>query len=127
MTSTGKYFIGLQTLYNQIGNMQGNLSFIDSTLTSIVPTGTVGSATITTSNAAKSAINVIPTGSAGGKVPAYNYRKPFSSSSALLTLPSKMPDDLGSTNILDSNSVIYVAFNGISTIQNIVYQVIDGA
>ncbi len=85
MTSTGKYFIGLQTLYNQIGNMQGNLSFIDSTLISIVPTGTVGLATITTSNAAKSAIDVIPTGSVGGKVPAYNYGKPFNSLGATVT------------------------------------------
>ena len=127
VTSTGKYFIGLQTLYNQIGNMQGNLSFIDSTLTSIVPTGTVGLETITRSNAAKSAINLIPTGTLAGKVPAYNYGTPFTTSGAPVTLPSKMPDDLGSTNIVDSNSVIYVAYNGISTIQNIVYQVIDGA
>ena len=57
VTSTGKYFLGLQTLYSKIGIMQGNLSFIDSTLTSIVPTGTVGLETITRSNAAKSAIN----------------------------------------------------------------------
>ena len=127
VTSTGKYFLGLQTLYSKIGIMQGNLSFIDSTLTSIVPTGTVGLETITRSNAAKSAIDVIPTGSAGGKVTAYNYGTPFDAPMASQTLPSKMPDDLGSTNIIDSNSVIYVAYNGISTIQSIVNQVTSGA
>jgi hypothetical protein len=127
VTSTGKYFVGLQTLYNQIGNMQNNLTFIDTTLSSIVPTGAVGGATIGASSAAKSGIDFIPTGTAGGKVPAYNYRTPFTTPGAPLTLPSKMPDDLGSTNNADANSVIYVAYNGISTIQNIVNQVIGGA
>jgi hypothetical protein len=129
VTSTGKYFVGLQTLYNQIGNMQNNLTFIDTTLTSIIPggTGTVGGATIGASSVAKSGIDAIPTGTAAGKVPAYNYGTPFTTPSALQTLPSKMPNDLGSTNIADANSVIYVAYNGISTIQSIVNQVIGGA
>jgi hypothetical protein len=127
VTSTGKYFVGLHTLYNQIGNIQGNLTFIDTTLTSIVPTGAVGSATITESNSAKSAIDQIPTGSAGGKVPAFNYGTPFTTASAPLTLPSRMPNDLGSTNMADSNSVIFLAYDGISTIQSIVNQVTSGA
>jgi hypothetical protein len=77
--------------------------------------------------AAKSAIDAIPTGTAAGKVPAYNYGIPFTTPSAPQTLASKMPDDLGSTNNADANSVIYVAYNGISTIQSIVNQVIGGA
>jgi len=77
--------------------------------------------------AAKSAIDAIPTGTAAGKFPAYNYGTPFNMSGAPQTLASKMPDDLGSTNNADANSVIYVAYNGISTIQSIVNQVIGGA
>jgi hypothetical protein len=127
ISTNGKYFVGIQTLYNQIGNIQNNLTNIDTTLTSIVPTGAVAMATTAAWTAAKTAIDQLPTGTAAGKYAAYNYKTPFDSAAATLTLPSKMPNDLGSTNAADSSSAIYIAYNGLIAIQDVINQVTGGA
>ncbi len=127
VTDSNKYFIGLKPLYNSITTIKNNLSNIDTQFTSIIPTGPTATATMTAFATAQGAIDLIPTNAAGGRVSAYNYKTPFDSAAATLTLPSTFPNALGSTGAADSSTAIYASYNGLAVIQNVINQITFGA
>ena len=127
VTDTGKYFIGLNPLYNSITTIKNNLSNIDTQFTNIIPAGAAALATANAASAAQTQIDKIPTNVALGKVTAYNYKTAFDNAAATATLASTMPNALGSINAADSSSAIYLSYNGIGTIQNAINQITGGA
>ena len=110
VSTAGTFFIGVRTLERELGVLNSN---IDSMGTQLSNVGS-GGATIIAANGnatdAKDKIDKIPTGSAGGKVTAFTYGSPFNSGSPGSTVSSLMPDQLGSTNVADAASKVYIAY-----------------
>lgn len=87
--------------------MSTNLIAINTSLSDVGSSGAVTSDSNTKAGTAKGDVDVIPDGSAGGSVAAFNYDSAFDVSSGGTNIPSTFPNDLGSTNILDTGSKIY--------------------
>ena len=108
VSTAGTFFIGVRTLERELGVLNSN---IDSMGTQLSNVGS-GGATIKAANEndAKYKIDKIPTGSAGGRIVNYTYASPFNSGSPGSTVSSLMPDQLGSTNVADAASKVYIAY-----------------
>ena len=127
VTESGKYFTGIKTLSTSLTTVKNNLTNIDAQFSTIIPTGATALATTNAYNAARTAIDIIPTNAAAGKVSAYNYKTAFNNAAGTLTLPSTLPNALGSTNAADSTSAVYLTYTGLATIQSVIDQITVGA
>lgn len=127
VTTTGKFFVGLRTLYNQIGTIKTGLGTVDTQLTAIIPTGPTFSAVYGTGTSARDSIGVLPSGTNATRMPAYNYKTPFDSVAATATLPSDFPATLGSNAAADAGTPTYLTYVALDTIQTSLNQIAGGA
>lgn len=67
---------------------------------------------------AKNHIDLIPNGFAGQRKATFNYLTPFDASTAQTSLPSSLPQNLGSTASGDAATPIYLATAGIQIVQD---------
>jgi hypothetical protein len=100
VTNSGSsFFAGLKEINNQLGHLNGNLTSINSTMATIIPSSGNISTTITRGNTALSNIQKIPNNAnSGGNMANIAYNTPFTSSSPTGTINSIFPSILGSSN-----------------------------
>lgn len=92
------YFLGMNTLSTQLGYISGNMSTINNSLTQL--TNSAGTNMTTILGQATTAMNnvdLVPTGVAGGTMPAFTYMTPFTSAAAATPISSTFPTVLGTT------------------------------
>jgi hypothetical protein len=128
VTSTGHFFIGLRTLYNQVDTIKNGLGTVATQLNLVVPTGAVAIAIGTTGTAAKDGMGLFPSqGTNATRMTAFNYKTPFDSAGATATLPSNLPAELGSNNAADAGTPIYNAYVAIDTMVTSLGEISTGA
>lgn len=116
VTSTGHFFVGVRTLYNQIDTIKNGLGTVATQLNSVVPTGAVSIAVGTTGTGAKDGMGSFASlGTNATRMAAFNYKTPFDSGAATATLPSNLPAELGSNNVADAGTPIYNAYVALDT------------
>ena len=106
VTTAGTFFIGINPLYTEMINLNNNMGDISGNLSSIGTGGGQTSTTLGDAATAKNAIDVIPDGTPGGNVAGYNYNSPFNANTG--TIPSTMPDELGSST--SAGSLVFLAY-----------------
>lgn len=120
VTKDHKFFVGARTLASKITDIQNNLATISSNVNSV---STAINNANSAFNTAKNSIDLIPTGATGGKVAAFTYNTPLNANPTSSSIPSKLPDDLGSINSADNASAIYLVTDALTQIQNGLNQV----
>ena len=108
------FFLGLNQLHTQLGNLNGNLSTINSSMANL-QTGSANMTAVLTAgdqalnDTAKIPNNVV----AGGDMSAIAYNTPFNSGSATGTINSVFPSALGSSTTGGYVGTLYTTINSV--------------
>lgn len=97
-TDGSSFFVGLNQLYTQLGNLNTNLTTINSTMANLLPNSSNMTAVSTAATTALTNIAKIPKNvDAGGNMNATAYNTPFNSASPTSAINSIFPTILGSS------------------------------
>lgn len=121
MTDSGKFFVGIRTLAKKIDTIKVNLNSVQGRFNSLSSLITAYSNAYTT---VRTSIDNIPSNSAGSRAAGLNYNTPMDGTSTTSLLPSTFPADLGSTNIADSLTPLYIAYDGLSQVHTPINQIL---
>jgi hypothetical protein len=120
VTSSGSnFFLGLKQLDTQLGNLNGNLTTINNSMSNLQPSSANMTAVTTAASNALSDTAKIPNNvNAGGNMNAIAYSTPLNSGSTTGTINSIFPGLLGSSNTGGYVGSLYTTINSVLTIIN---------
>lgn len=108
--------------------IKNSLTTINTQLNNINPTGTDVTASVTAYTNAKGSIALVPANANATLATAFSYQTPFDGAGATAaTLPSNLPNDLGSNAAANAGTPIFNAYNGLDAIQAIISGMATGA